>query len=473
MREFPDGDLILAIDIGGSKFIVGLATPEGDVICSDRYEWVGATGEGLDEGLFFEQLCGGIDALRASEPEAFSRAVVAGVTVPGFTDPVSGDILDTDFLKIKGYPLCAELNKRYMLPFFADNDCKAAALAEQVFGAARGKSILYVTISTGVGGTHVLDDGVYYGAFGHAGEVGLVIADRHGYASDQGLPGVLEAHACGRGLVKNYLAAGGREYVDGRAVDGRIMADLSREGDGPAGAALELEGRLLARMLAPICSVVDVEAVVIGGGMSLQYDTYGPALEREFARLCPLEVGFAPTSLGYLGAFLGAVALALRGHAGALPEPADASRHVLEVLLGARSIDLHVTLNGRERLLRDGSVPALDGFLLAEDADDPGETLGDRFARVLAPYGAELDGAFARVSDEAVLDDLGYSLGRALAALATVLDPGRIVFSGTLGDAWEVLGPSVRRALVDETYYRGDLPFALGTAENLSNYLSL
>ena len=111
--------------------------------------------------------------------------------------------------------------------------------------------------------------------------------------------------------------------------------------------------------------------------------------------------------------------------------------------------------------------------LLAEDADDPGETLGDRFARVLAPYGAELDAAFARVSDEAVLDDLGYSLGRALAALATVLDPGRIVFSGTLGDAWEVLGPSVRRALVDETYYRGDLPFALGTAENLSNNLSL
>ena len=273
MRGFADGDLILAIDIGGSKFIVGLATPEGDVICSDRYEWVGATGEGLDEGLFFEQLCGGIDALRASEPEAFSRAVVAGVTVPGFTDPVSGDILDTDFLKIKGYPLCAELNKRYMLPFFADNDCKAAALAEQVFGAARGKSILYVTISTGVGGTHVLDDGVYYGAFGHAGEVGLVIADRHGYASDQGLPGVLEAHACGRGLVKNYLSAGGREYVDGRAVDGRIMADLAREGDCPAIAALELEGRLLARMLAPICSVVDVEAVVIGGGMALQYDT--------------------------------------------------------------------------------------------------------------------------------------------------------------------------------------------------------
>ncbi|MBQ3283196.1 MAG: ROK family protein, partial [Atopobiaceae bacterium] len=77
------------------------------------------------------------------------------------------------------------------------------------------------------------------------------------------------------------------------------------------------------------------------------------------------------------------------------------------------------------------------------------------------------------VSDEAVLDDLGYSLGRALAALATVLDPGRIVFSGSLGNAWEALEPSVRRALVDETYYRGDLPFALGTAENLSNNLSL
>jgi predicted NBD/HSP70 family sugar kinase len=369
--------------------------------------------------------------------------------------------------------VCAKLSERYGLPFFADNDCKAAALAEQVFGAARGKSILYVTISTGVGGTHVLDDGVYYGAFGHAGEVGLVIADRHGYASDQGLPGVLEAHACGRGLVRNYLAAGGEETVDGQVVDGRIMAELARAGYGPAIAALELEGRLLARALAPLCSAVDVGMVVIGGGMSLAYDTYGPSLEREFARLCPVEVAFMPTGLGYLGAFMGAVALALRGHAGELPLPSSPRDHVLEVSLRGNSIVLGVTLNGRERRLCDGSVPVLDGFLLAEDADDPGERLADRFARVLAPYGMELDEAFAHVSDAEVLDDLGYSLGRALAALATVLDPGAIVFSGVLGDSFDLLEPSVRRALVAETYYRGNLPFALGPASYLSNNLSL
>ncbi|MBQ3339434.1 MAG: ROK family protein, partial [Atopobiaceae bacterium] len=247
------------------------------------------------------------------------------------------------------------------------------------------------------------------------------------------------------------------------------MADLARAGYGPAVAALDLEGRLLARALAPICSAVDVETVVIGGGMSLAYDTYGPSLEREFSRLCPVEVAFMPTGLGYLGAFMGAVALALRGHAGELPKPSSPMDHVLEVSLRGNSIVLGATLNGRERRLRDGSVPVLDGFLLAEDADDPGERLGDRFARVLAPYGAELDGAFARVSDEAVLDDLGYSLGRALAALATVLDPGAIVFSGVLGDSFDLLEPSVRRALIDETYYRGNLPFAFGAAATLSN----
>ncbi len=461
-------DLILAIDIGGSKFIVGLATPAGEVLCSKRYEWVGTTGEGLDEGLFFEQLCAGIDALRAVEPERFARAMVAGVTVPGFTDPVTGDILDTDFLKIKGYPLCALLEKRYRLPFYADNDCKAAALAEQMFGAARGGHILYVTISTGVGGTHVLDDGVYYGAFGHAGEVGLVIADRHGYASDQGLPGVLEAHACGRGLVKNYLAAGGEETVDGVAVDGRVMADLARAGDAPAISALELEGRLLARVLAPICSAVDVDAVVIGGGMSLQYDTFGPSLEREFARLCPQAVAFSPTSLGYLGAFLGAVALALRGRAGELPRPAEPSEHVLEVSLSHDSLPLRVLLNGRERPMRDGSCPQLGGFLLAEDADDPGELLIECFQRLLAPYGTRLDEALAAAipsASPATFDELGYALGRALAALATVLDPGSIVLSGVLSDAFNLLEPSMRRALVAETYYRGNLPFAVSAAK--------
>ena len=459
-------DLILAIDIGGSKFIVGLSTAAGEVLCSKRYEWVGATGEGLDEELFFEQLCAGIDALRAEEPERFRKAVVAGITVPGFTDPVTGDILDTDFLKIKGYPLCSMLEKRYKLPFYADNDCKAAALAEQLFGAARGGRIFYVTISTGVGGTHVLDDGVYYGAFGHAGEVGLVIADRHGYASDQGLPGVLEAHACGRGLVRNYLAAGGAELVDGRTVDGRIMADLARAGDPPAIAALELEGRLLARAIAPLCSAVDVDTVVIGGGMSLQFDTYGPSLEREFARLCPWKVTFAPTALGYLGAFLGAVAVALRGHAGDLPRPADPSGFVLEVSLGADALPLRVLLGGSERPMRDGTRPQLGGFLLAEDADDPGELLAQRFARVLAPFGTRLDEALAAAipcASAAVFDELGSSLGRALAALATVLDPGSIVLSGVLGSAFELLEPSMRQALVAETYYRGNLPFTLAS----------
>ena len=91
---------ILSIDIGGSKFVVGLVSQDGEVLCSERYLWEGATEEGLDAESFYAQLCAGIDACCRAEPEAFSRAVAGGATVPGFTDPVTGEILDTDYLKI-------------------------------------------------------------------------------------------------------------------------------------------------------------------------------------------------------------------------------------------------------------------------------------------------------------------------------------------------------------------------------------
>lgn len=465
---------ILAIDIGGSKFVVGLVAQDGSVICSERYEWEGATDAGLDAELFYAQLRAGVDACRDAEPEAFATIAAAGVTVPGFCDPVTGEIIDTDFLKISSFPLCERLSRDYGIPFFADNDCKAAALAEQVFGAARGKSIFYVTVSTGVGGTHVLDDGICYGAFGHAGELGLVIADRHGYDSDQGLPGALEAHACGRGLVRNYLAAGGAEYVDGERVDGRVMGELAAAGDAAACAAFDVEGRLLARALAPICAAVDVEAVVIGGGMSLQFEHFGPSLEDEFRRLCPSQATIAPTDLGYLGAFMGAAALGLRGLAGGLPTVSeDADDDVIRVSLEGDDLPLSVKLSGRERAMRDGSAPSLGSFLLAENADDPGQSLISRFTDALAPYrkgGASLADALKLMSLAAATGDpiaqgtgreLGYCLGRALAALATVLDPARIEFAGALSRSWRLLGESCCQALIDETYYRGNLPFEL------------
>ena len=470
--------LLLAVDIGGTKFIVGFVDMEGGIVFQRRHEW---EGKGQDD--IVRQVVDAVaDALDA-RPDVAGRVIAGGVTIPGFCDPLLGTWVDSDFLKVKDLPICDILRDKFDVPFFADNDGNACALAEQYFGGARGcKNALYVTVSTGIGGALILDDEIVYGAHNQAGEVGLVFMERDGDTLDNGQTGVLESMACGRGLVNRYLEAGGAPTICVSEVDGKVIGVLALADDAAALAALDVEGRYLGRALAGICQVVPCERVIMGGGVSMLFDLFASSLRDEFDRCYRgPAVSIGQTGLGYTGAFVGAAALALRGLAGRLPKRHEPDDDRLEVMLSREGIGCRIVSGGREVPCEDGRGGDLGAFMLAEGIQDAGIPLelmirsfpfgrpaydsGVGDTAVPPAVGSLLEATDVgdildrRAPEDDFMGMVGYWLGRALAFHAVVLDPGVIVIRGLPKNVSPAFGKGLAKALKEETYYRGDLPF--------------
>lgn len=420
-------NVILALDIGGSKYMPGFVDEKGNILCQERRVW-----KKTDRQSILEQISQAVADLRERQPELWARTAAGGLTIPGFADPMTGAWVESDFLPVKNLDICGLLQKQFGIPFYADNDGNACALAEKYFGGGKHtENFLYMTVSTGIGGAPFLDGQLYYGDFWHAGEVGLFVEEETGRWSDTGsMRGIAEMHASGRGLAENFLALGGRKEFEGRPCGGPEISRLAEQGDGPARDALWLEGLYLGRVIAKACAMMDFQKVILGGGISLLFEKYRQPLLEEFQRIWPgRAVEIEATTLGYSGAFLGAAAVALRGLEGERVQPVRS-----EILI-------HVGQQLHSSLLVNGkSYPMeLDRFPVSPTISNPGKSL-------------------ERICWEQTGFPLGYAVGKAAAASAMLLDPGAFLVEG-LEDGASRRG--FLEALTKETYYRGKFPFTV------------
>ena len=199
-----------------------------------------------------------------------------GVSFGGHVDPEVGVVLRS--VHVPGWedrPLAAELADEFGVPTAVENDANAAALAEARFGAGQGEaSLLYLTVSTGIGGGLVLNGAIYRGRHGMAGEIGHTVVVPNGPLCPCGRRGCLEAVAAGPGIA--------------RAARERLAADparpsLLRERPNPQGedvAAAAAAGDPLAREtldealgylglgVANAVNLLDPGCVVLGGGVT-------------------------------------------------------------------------------------------------------------------------------------------------------------------------------------------------------------
>lgn len=312
--------LILAIDIGGSKYVVGLMRLGGEILCQKRYVWKKASPHSLGTEVV-EQ----VRNLYQEYPQYAKRVAAAGMTLPGIANPKTGIWVSSGFMGVRNFQVSQLLEPLLGVKVYVDNDCKACALAERYFGAGKDSdNFFYMTASNGVGGAFFANGKLYYGASGRCGEIGCGVVEEDGRTSDEGtVKGNLEMYASGRGLVKNYLEAGGLDTYEGKPVDGVAIARLAREKDPAALKAFELEGYYLGKGLAWACCLLDPEKIIIGGGLSMVFDLYQEALYKTFYRNYSVgdarRIAIVPTPLGYFGALMGAGALAIRGMEG-IPE---------------------------------------------------------------------------------------------------------------------------------------------------------
>ncbi|HYH92978.1 MAG TPA: ROK family protein, partial [Candidatus Saccharimonadales bacterium] len=217
-------------------------------------------------------------------------------------------------------------------PTVVDNDATAGALAEWWFGAGRTRrvtNLVYLTISTGIGGGLVLDGRVYRGAAGNAGELGHLTVDYLGRRCGCGRRGCLEAYASGTNIAvraREALATGAPSTLTGLAqVTARDVAEAAAAGDGLASRIWDETTAILASAVANILDVFNPELVVLGGGVTRAGDQLlVPVRAGAIAQAMPPAAGAADVVLAELGdrlSVVSAAALAFERSAGSTADP--------------------------------------------------------------------------------------------------------------------------------------------------------
>lgn len=298
----------MAVDVGGSKYVTGLVTEQGQILCKRKYRWKQMTSEGVTE-----EICSAMERILEENPGVEVKAV--GMTIPGLADPERGIWLSASFMGIYELPIGEIIRERFGLPVYIDNDCNACALAEKRYGCCKDTDhFLYMTVSNSIGGALFINGQLYRGARGSAGEVGNIRVDE-GLKGSGSRRDSLENYASGRGLAATYLKLGGLSEIDGEPPDGVAITRLADQGDQVALEAFRMEGIYLGQAIAACCALLDPEKVIIGGGLSLVFDRYQKplleALERETVAVKGNRPQIRTTALGYDGALLGAAALAV------------------------------------------------------------------------------------------------------------------------------------------------------------------
>ena len=198
----------LCFDIGGSKYNVGLVRRDGTVLARQKSLWA----EHTVQAMLGELFCAGHAVLARCPGQ---RPCAAGATIPGLADAASGMWVEASFSGIRELPIARLLRQEFGLPTAIENDARACALAERLFGAGKAvDDFFYVTVSNGIGGALFLNGALYTGALGNAGELGHCTAVENGRPCGCGKRGCLEAHAAGPAITKNYMELGGTPGED-------------------------------------------------------------------------------------------------------------------------------------------------------------------------------------------------------------------------------------------------------------------
>jgi glucokinase len=315
-----DGSFFAGIDLGGTKILVLAADADGKVLGDAR---VATEAQQGPDAVIARVVQTTNDAV-AEAGLRLNQLRAVGVSAPGPVDTADGVI--TDPPNLPGWhnvPLARILHERLARPVVLENDANCQGVAEHQYGAGRGyRHMIFVTVSTGIGGGIIIDNELYTGASGAAGEVGHVIVAPDGPVCGAGHVGCLEAFASGTAIAhraEDLIRAGqlprtARIAEHHPPLDAEDVYRASQEGEAEAGAIIERAGRYLGMGLATLINAFNPQAIVVGGGLvNMGESIMRPAIETARARSFgqPFsDVQIVEGELGERAAALGAIAVA-------------------------------------------------------------------------------------------------------------------------------------------------------------------
>ena len=265
-----DNNIYIGIDLGGTTIKGALVNAHGEILQETRVDTEQSQSEALlDQILTFA---------RTLNTQAEGRATSIGIGVPGLVNTQTNRIeIMPNLPEISDVDLPVLLMQELGLPAAIDNDANVASYAELQAGAAQGKrNVFIVTLGTGIGSGIIINGQIYRGAKGFAGEFGHMTIDPEGIECGCGNIGCLETIASGPNIVRRMRERLFRDRTSSLSTlalprDRELTAEdigiAARKGDEMAQLMLERTGMFLGIALAAVVNLLNVEMIVLGGGV--------------------------------------------------------------------------------------------------------------------------------------------------------------------------------------------------------------
>lgn len=316
-----EAGVVVGLDFG-RRHVTAAVSDLAHTILAERSEPLRAGAPAVDQVARARALA---HAALAEAGCGAARVVGIAAGIPGPVHRPTGHLGDLTILpEWVDVPAERVLAEAFGRPVQLENDANLGALGEWVWGAAQQVAhLVYVKLSTGIGGGLVVEGQLLHGAGGTAGEIGHVVIDPNGPECRCGRRGCLEA-VTGSTLVVDRARAG-RRRVDSV----RVVVELADAGDAAAREALAHCGEAVGRALGGVCNVLNPELVLLGGELAAAGPWIADPVRRALAEASLRSVGAdLRVELGRLGPraeVLGAIALALRTSSAAdlLLDPSD------------------------------------------------------------------------------------------------------------------------------------------------------
>lgn len=252
--------LRIGIDIGGTNLRLGIV--RGSDILHLHHEPIGRNRQPADLGKRLADIL-------AALPSDLQGATHVGIGLPGIVDFKGQRVLRSPhFPEWINVPFGEVLSDALGLPVTIDNDANMVLRGEKACGAAKPlQHAIMLTLGTGIGGGILINDTIFHGTSGFAGEVGHMVIDRHGLPCPCGGRGCWELYASAQAFDQPPHTVTDPEQWD------RFGANL---GTG----------------IASLVNVLGIEDIVIGGGLSNAWDQFSKAMYREIPRHTYTETSF-------------------------------------------------------------------------------------------------------------------------------------------------------------------------------------
>jgi glucokinase-like ROK family protein len=214
--------------------------------------------------------------LLESQGLSISSISAVGVGVPGPVITEAGMVLAPPIMPgWDRYPIRSTLEKMWGCPVTLNNDAELGALGEWAYGAGRGeKNIAYIKVGTGIGAGLILNQQIYGGTTGAAGEIGHLTIDENGPLCNCGNHGCLEAFASGYAIAQQgqFLIQSGKRTLlsdlGSEKITAHEVAEAARRGDLHAQEILRRSGTFIGIAIAGLINLFNPSIVIIGGGVA-------------------------------------------------------------------------------------------------------------------------------------------------------------------------------------------------------------